>query len=41
MGKVHNWEDYLEDDYEDKPQRLKKFKDAEDKMYKKGKSWKK
>ena len=42
MAKVHNWEDYLEDNYKDKPQKVKKFKDSEDKPKnkKRRKSWK-
>lgn len=35
MGKIRDWETYLEDDYEDRPQKIRKFKDNEDKSFKK------
>ena len=37
MAKIHNWEDYLEDEYEEKPQKIRKFKDSEDRPQKKRK----
>lgn len=37
MGKVRDWEDYLDEDYTEKPVKIKKFKDKEDRTFKKKK----
>ena len=38
MGRIQDWEKYLDEDYEEKPQKVRKFKDSEDRSYKKRKS---
>lgn len=34
MGKIRNWEDYIEKEQESRPQKIRKFKDREDKTFK-------
>ena len=38
MAKVRDWENYLDEEYEEKPRKVKKFKDSEDRPQKKRKS---
>lgn len=38
MGKIHDWEKYLDEEFEEKPQKIRKFKDSEDRPQKKRKS---
>ena len=38
MGRIQDWEKYLDEEIEEKPQKIRKFKDSEDKPHKKRKS---